>query len=138
MTIRKAALCFTGGKDCTLALHRTIDSGKYDISLLVTFAPANMQKFKAHPLSVVQMQTQSLGIPHRVYLVDGPDFLGSYQKHITSIKEEYGIDALVTGKVSLHRYSNLPFPHFKSGLKAISWMCVTVLCLGQWKALVSS
>ncbi|KAJ2963773.1 hypothetical protein NQZ79_g1199 [Umbelopsis isabellina] len=102
MTKRKAALCFTGGKDCTLALHRTIESGQYDIPLLVTFAPANMQKFKAHPLSVVQMQTQSLGIPHRVYLVEGPDFLGSYQKHISGIKEEYGIDALVTGKPTFH------------------------------------
>lgn len=87
-----------------MALHRAIESGQYDISLLVTFAPANMQKFKAHPLSIVQMQTQSLGIPHRVYLVEGPDFLGSYQKHITSIKEEYGIDALVTGMVLLQEY----------------------------------
>jgi diphthine-ammonia ligase len=99
MTKRKAALCFTGGKDCTLALHRAINSAKYDICLLVTFAPANMQKFKAHPLTVVEMQTQSLGIPHKIYLVDGPDFLGSYRKHITSLREEFGIEALVTGTV---------------------------------------
>jgi diphthamide synthase (EF-2-diphthine--ammonia ligase) len=99
MTRRKAALCFTGGKDCTLALHRAISSSEYDICLLVTFAPANMQKFKAHPLTVVEMQTQSLGIPHKVYLVEGPDFLGSYRKHITYLREEFGIEALVTGEV---------------------------------------
>lgn len=99
MTKRKAALCFTGGKDCTLALHRAVRSEEFDICLLVTFAPANMQKFKAHPMSVVEMQTQSIGIPHKVCLVDGPDFLGSYRTHITSLREEYGIEALVTGEL---------------------------------------
>ena len=35
--------------------------------------------FLAHPLRVIKLQAQALGLPHVVCPIEGPDYLGSYQ-----------------------------------------------------------
>lgn len=39
MNVRRAAISFTGGKDCTLALCRALKDPSIAVVLLVTFAP---------------------------------------------------------------------------------------------------
>jgi uncharacterized protein (TIGR00290 family) len=93
-----AAVSYTGGKDCTLALHRVRQLGA-TVAVLVTFSPPETQSFRAHSLDIIKLQAQALGIPHTTRIIHGPDYLASYKKEIRGLKEEYGIDSLVTGDI---------------------------------------
>ena len=104
-----AAVSFTGGKDCVLALHAvqaatrpagfcTAPPKDLDVILLVTFAPSANADFKAHPMAVIQAQAAALGLPHVVCMVDAP-YLESDQHNIRRLRELHGIDALVTGDI---------------------------------------
>ncbi len=46
MNVRRAAVSFTDGKDCTLCLHRTLKDKSIAVVLLVTFAPVNFKPCK--------------------------------------------------------------------------------------------
>lgn len=97
---RIAAISYTGGKDCTLALHRVKEQGT-QVAVLVTFSPpsTDLKSFKAHSMEIIRQQAKALGLPHTVCIIDGPDYLASYQKQIKSLAEKYSIDALVTGDI---------------------------------------
>lgn len=109
MTQISVAVSFTGGKDCCLALHRVIDEG-FKVAVLVTFAPPD-KPFRAHPIAIIKQQAQALGIPHIICTITGPNYLQSYRDKLLELKEEYDIEALVTGnnekKSSLTR-TNVP------------------------------
>ncbi|ORX46473.1 adenine nucleotide alpha hydrolases-like protein [Hesseltinella vesiculosa] len=92
-----AALSFTGGKDCCLAYHRVMEQG-CKVAVLVTFAPKD-QRFKAHPLPVVQQQAKAMGLPHLICTIEGPNYLQSYRDALAQLKNDYGIDTLVTGDI---------------------------------------
>lgn len=95
-----AAISYTGGKDCTLALHRVKEQG-VQVAVLVTFSPpsTDLNSFKAHSMEIIKQQAKALDLPHTVCIIDGPDYLASYQKQIKSLSEKYNIDALVTGDI---------------------------------------
>lgn len=95
-----AAISYTGGKDCTLALHRVKEQG-IQVAVLVTFSPplTDPNSFKAHSLDIIRKQASALDIPHTVCIIDGPDYLASYQREIKKLHSEYNIDCLVTGDI---------------------------------------
>ncbi|KAI8641478.1 hypothetical protein BD408DRAFT_433269 [Parasitella parasitica] len=95
-----AAISYTGGKDCTLALHRVKEQG-VEIGVLVTFSPpfTDLNSFKAHSMDIIKQQAKALEIPHTICIIDGPDYLASYQQQIKLLSEKYNIDALVTGDI---------------------------------------
>ncbi|KAI8065896.1 hypothetical protein BC940DRAFT_368402 [Gongronella butleri] len=92
-----AALSFTGGKDCCLAYHRAVEQG-FKVAVVVTFGPRD-QRFRAHPLPLIQQQAKAMGLPHVVCTIDGPDYLQNYRVAIEKLKEEHGIHALITGDI---------------------------------------
>src|SRR4051812_10892262 len=97
-TFTKCAISYTGGKDSTLSLHHVLaQPDRYEVAVLVTFVPANMKRFKAHPVHVIEMQAKAMGLPHLKLEVDGSDYLESYRRHVISLKEEWEVEVLVTG-----------------------------------------
>ncbi|KAF9435842.1 hypothetical protein BGZ76_005390 [Entomortierella beljakovae] len=99
MTSKRAAISFTGGKDCTLALCLT--KAKHDVVLLVTFVPKNFKSFKAHSLEIIKLQAKALEIPHVLVEIgeEGKTHLECYREQIEQLKQEHRLDILVTGDI---------------------------------------
>ena len=67
------------------------------VELLVTFLPAGGNAdFKAHPLNVMSLQAEAMGIKHLTMEVEAP-YLESYKANIQRLKDEFGITVLATG-----------------------------------------
>jgi len=100
----KAAVLWTGGKDCNLALYEARLAG-YNVVSLVTFMMGN-GNFKAHSLDIMKLKEESLDIPHYKIPVAEP-YKESYEVAIQKLKEEQGIDTLITGDIAeIHGNTN--------------------------------
>src|SRR3989304_8470090 len=92
-----AAVLWTGGKDCSLALYEAKSLG-HEVGSLVTFIPRE-PKFLAHPISFMKYQAEALKLPHYTMEINEP-FKESYENAIHSLRERFGIDTLITGDIS--------------------------------------
>ena len=100
----KSVVLWTGGKDCNLALCEAKQGGHTTASL-VTFMMGD-GNFKAHSIEVMKLQAEALGIPHRRIPIAEP-YKESYEAAIRKLKEEEGIDTLITGDIAeIHGNSN--------------------------------
>lgn len=93
---KNTAVLWTGGKDCALAFLKAKQAG-HNITYLVTFAPENAS-FKAHNLELIQKQANAIGLPHVKLEVKAP-MKESYEAAITTLKNSYNVDILVTGDI---------------------------------------
>lgn len=93
---QKAAVLWTGGKDCAFAFLKAQEAG-YQLTHLVTFAPKN-PNFKAHNLSFIKQQIDAIGLPHLLLTVI-PPLQESYENAIAQLKQKYNIHTLVTGDI---------------------------------------
>jgi diphthine-ammonia ligase len=91
-----AAVLWTGGKDCSLALHAARASG-LAVRGLVTFTPRE-PRFLAHPLPVLLTQARALGLPHRCCVIEEP-FREGYERALRRLRDE-GLRVLVTGDIA--------------------------------------
>ena len=92
--MKKAVVCWTGGKDSALALYEARLLG-YEITQLVTFVP-DEPNFLAHPLHLIKLQSEAIGIPHKEMTIREP-YKESYEEAIQSLKAEAA--AIVTGDI---------------------------------------
>lgn len=92
------AVLWTGGKDCALAMQRAMQQG-CEITRIVTFVPPDA-RFLAHPLPVMQAQVDAIGRPWHRPEVTEPHF-ESYRKALSALKSDHGVEAVVTGDISL-------------------------------------
>jgi uncharacterized protein (TIGR00290 family) len=95
--IQNAAMLWTGGKDCSLALYEARRSG-YEVLCLVTFAPPS-PNFLAHPSAFIELQAQALALPHHILTVSEP-FDKSYEVALSRLREEMGITTVITGDIA--------------------------------------
>ena len=93
---KRAAVLWTGGKDCSLALHEARRSGLL-VEELVTFAPP-LPVFLAHPLPFLKLQAAAMGLRHRVITIRPPVEDG-YALAVKALQSE-GIGTLVTGDIA--------------------------------------
>jgi uncharacterized protein (TIGR00290 family) len=95
--LKNAAMLWSGGKDCCLALYHARQAG-YAVCCLVTFAPPQAD-FLAHPLPLMQMQAHALGLPHHIVTINAP-FEQAYEAALRRLREEMGIDWVITGDIA--------------------------------------
>jgi uncharacterized protein (TIGR00290 family) len=95
--MQNAAMLWTGGKDCSLALHEAGRDG-YDVRCLVTFAPLN-PNFLAHPPAFIKMQAEALTLPHYILSISEP-FEKSYETALCGLRDEMGISTVITGDIA--------------------------------------
>jgi diphthine-ammonia ligase len=94
---KRAAVLWTGGKDCALACYEAGQAG-CNVACLVTFAPEKPD-FLAHPMEVMKFQAQALGLPHKVIQISKP-YDTSYTAAIAALHEKQGIEVLITGDIA--------------------------------------
>ena len=92
----EAAVLWTGGKDCALAMHEARAAGR-DIEALVTLVPPDAG-FLAHPLHVIRLQAEALCIPHHCIEVAQPYDEG-YRRAVEHLRDALGLRTLITGDI---------------------------------------
>ena len=97
---------WSGGKDSTLALHKILEEGKYDVKYLLTTANQDHKRVAMHGvrLELMQRQAESLGIPLIVIEYSSSATMEEYEnamsKGIQPILDE-GIRVAVFGDIFL-------------------------------------
>jgi diphthine-ammonia ligase len=92
----KVAVSWTGGKDSALACYKAMKD--HEVVLFVNFMWETPSP--SHPLVITKLQSEALNTR---FLWDRltPPYLASYRESITEMKNEYGIEAIVTGDITV-------------------------------------
>lgn len=107
---------WSGGKDCTAALHKVTDLG-HEVSYLVTYL--YMEPYIFQSLCVMEQQSKALGIPHLIAKV-GDDRFNDILGTLTRLKKEEGIEGIVTGDIdNIHHKRAWDYACRKLNLKLI-------------------
>ena len=96
----KVAVLFSGGKDSTYATWIAQHQG-WDIATLISILPRNVESMMFHFPNVqwTKLQAQALELPHHVLEAKNDELL-SLKEGIAEVKEDLGINGVVTGAVA--------------------------------------
>ncbi|MBS1634335.1 MAG: diphthine--ammonia ligase [Bacteroidetes bacterium] len=102
----QAFINWSGGKDCTLALHKVLDQKQLRVASLFTTISREHQRVSMHGVrkELITRQAQSLGISSRkVYLPENLDMpvYDTYMKHEMALMKQRGLDHVVCGDIFL-------------------------------------
>jgi diphthine-ammonia ligase len=85
---------WSGGKECCLAYHKTVEQG-HEVAFLLTYIYRKPYIF--HSLPLMDLQSQTLGIPQLKVKVKKP--YEDIFKALARLNKEEGIDGFVTGDI---------------------------------------
>jgi len=86
---------WSGGKECCLAYHKAVEQG-HEVAYLLTYVYMNPYIF--HSLPVMELQSQTLGIPHlKVNIKKSYDDIF---ETLARLSKEEGIEGFVTGDIA--------------------------------------
>jgi uncharacterized protein (TIGR00290 family) len=95
----KVIVHWSGGKDCTTALHKAVEMG-HEVKYLVTYV--YMDPYIFHSIPIMELQSKALGIPHIKIKIESDrpqdrydQILGVHER----LHKEEGIEAIVTGDI---------------------------------------
>lgn len=93
----KVAVSWSGGMESCLACHKVMAQG-YDVTRIVTFVCGTWpyHPLPCHPLQLMSLQSEALGIPHIEVKVKEP-YRNGYRKAISHLMKTEGIEGIVTG-----------------------------------------
>lgn len=101
---QRAAISFTGGKDCHLALQRALDAGLKVVCGAMFFAPNTT--FNAHRMEWQRIQGQAIHIPivdccltELATTNDPNDYKAAYAGAIRTLQKEHDIQYIITGDI---------------------------------------
>ena len=93
----KAALLWSGGKECCLAYHKAIEKG-HNVDCLLTFV--YMEPYIFHNLLISDLQSKTLGTPLlRFKIKDSKNPYDEMLEVFTRLNKTEGIEAIVTGDI---------------------------------------
>jgi uncharacterized protein (TIGR00290 family) len=105
MIKQKAVMCWSGGKDATLALHRILGEGRLDVVALLTTVNAVYDRVSMHGLrrDLLLQQAESIGLPvHQVLVSEGSnsEYENKMIEALRKFKEE-GVEKIIFGDIFL-------------------------------------
>jgi len=104
--VKKAFIGWSGGKDCTLALHKIIEEKNFNPEFLLTNVSAETKRVSMHGVrcELITQQEFSIGIKGRkIYLPTDYTFetYNKYMRHECNLMKQRGIDYAVFGDIFL-------------------------------------
>ncbi len=123
--MKKIVMCWSGGKDSTLALHELVHSGTYEVVSLLTTVTEEYDRISMHGVRVdlLRAQAASLGFPLQLVTIPRGCTNAIYEQRMEFALRRFldsGIDNVAFGDIfledlKLYRENNLA----KIGMKAI-------------------
>jgi uncharacterized protein (TIGR00290 family) len=113
--VEKVLISWSGGKDCTLALHDILSNKEYQVAGLLTTITGNNDRIDMHDVrySLLERQAEALGIPLEMVAISShtsnTDFELSLVKTLMKYKES-GVTSVVFGDIfreDLRKYREL-------------------------------
>jgi len=92
----RVAVLWSGGKESNLACQRAMAHG-HEVAVLVTFIFDDWPSV-CHPLSIISLQSDALGIPHVTLRVAEP-YKEAYRQSIRKLIRTDGVQGIVTGDI---------------------------------------
>lgn len=100
--VERCCVSWTGGKDCNLALLQAWRDPSLHVTCLVVFKPENKIDFDAHPLRLMQAQSESLGLPLRIMTLHSSEsYRHGYINAFKTLRDEHQITVICTGDMDL-------------------------------------
>jgi diphthine-ammonia ligase len=97
----KLAVLFSGGKDSTLALLRTME--KEEVACLITVMSKNKESYMFHTpnIGLTRLQAVAMGLPLVKVLTEGrkEEELGDLKRAVARARERFNVEGVATGAV---------------------------------------
>ena len=99
-TNRQSIVSFSGGKDSSLALYHTMQTGT--VSRLIVMLEEKGQRSRSHamPLDIIKAQAQAIGLPIFMASSSWNDYEAKFIELLTQAKQK-GAEVLVTGDLDM-------------------------------------
>jgi len=97
----RVAVLWSGGKESNLACQRVMAQG-HEVAVLVTFIFDDWPSV-CHPLSIMSLQSEALGIPHVTLRVAEP-YKEAYRDSIRNLVRTDGVQGIVTGDIWIEEH----------------------------------
>ena len=119
----KLAVLFSGGKDSTLALYKSMQ--EHEIACLVSIISKNPESYMFHTpnIHIVKMQAEAIGLPLVLKNTKGEKEkeLEDLKKAMEEAKKKYKIEGIVTGAIkSVYQSSRIQKLCDELGLQCIN------------------
>jgi len=123
--MEKVLISWSGGKDCTLALHDILLNPEYQVAGLLTTITGDHDRIDMHDIrhSLLERQAESLGFPLELVPISSHTSNADYEAGLVQALRKYkesGVTAVVFGDIfrkDLRKYRTLNLARL--GLKAI-------------------
>ena len=97
----RVAVLWSGGKESNLACQRVMAQG-HEVAVLVTFIFDDWPSV-CHPLPIMSLQSEALGIPHVTLRVAEP-YKEAYRDSIRNLIRTDGVQGIVTGDIWIEEH----------------------------------